>query len=119
VAQLINAATLVLMPCRVEGFGLVALEAALMGRAVVATQVGGLAEVVVHEETGLLVKSGDSAAFAKAIMTLLTHQDTARTYGRAARIRAQNIFGWARYVDAYDAFYRTLGKGATPAEKRN
>jgi glycogen(starch) synthase len=110
VAQLINDATLVVIPSRVEGFGLVALESALMARPVVATQVGGLAEVVVHEETGLLVKSGDSAAFAKAIMTLLTHQNTARTYGCAARTRAQDVFSWQRHVDAYDGLYRILGK---------
>ena len=90
-----------------------------MARPVVATRVGGLAEVVAHEETGLLVKSGDSAAFAEAIVTLLTHQDTAITYGRAARTRAQNIFGWTPHVDAYDALYRTLGKGETPVKTRH
>lgn len=79
----------------------------------------GLAEVVAHQETGLLVESGDSAALAEAIMILLTHQNTARTYGRAARTRAQNIFSWERHVDPYDALYRTLGTGATPVEKRN
>jgi len=119
VAQLMNEATLVLLPSHAEAFGLVALEAALMARPVVATRVGGLAEVVVHEETGLLVDDGDSAALADAIMSLLTHQNTARTYGRAARTRAQNVFSWARHVNAYDALYRTLGKGATPVETRS
>ena len=110
VARLINEATLVLLPSRLEAFGLVALEAALMARPVVATRVGGLAEVVAHEETGLLVDGGDSAALAEAIVTLLTHKNTARMYGRAARTRAQNVFSWARHVDAYDTLYRTLGE---------
>ena len=50
----LNTATLVVIPSRAEGFGLVALQAALMGRPVVATQVGGLPEVVLSGKTGLL-----------------------------------------------------------------
>ncbi|HEY2891982.1 MAG TPA: glycosyltransferase family 4 protein, partial [Dongiaceae bacterium] len=57
-------ATLVIVPSRIEPFGLVALEAAQAGRAVVASAVDGLPEVVVHEQTGLLVPPGDAAALA-------------------------------------------------------
>jgi glycosyltransferase involved in cell wall biosynthesis len=58
-----NEATLVVIPSRLEGFGLVALEAALMARPVVGARVGGLREVVLHEQTGLLVEMNDSAGF--------------------------------------------------------
>ena len=62
VARLLRTITLVLIPSRHEGFPSVAVEAALMGRPVVATNVGGLAEIVLHGDTGLLVPAEDSEA---------------------------------------------------------
>jgi glycogen(starch) synthase len=111
VPQLINESTLVLIPSRLEGFSLVALEAAWMGRPVVAARIGGLPEVVAHEETGLLTEVDDCAAFARAIMSLLQQPEIARQMGRAARRRAQELFSWDRHVDAYDELYRKLTAG--------
>jgi glycogen(starch) synthase len=108
-AALMNSATMVVMPSRsLEGFGLVALEAALMARPVVATRVGGLPEVVAHQQTGLLVEKEDSRALAEAITYLLDHPEIATKMGEAARSRAQAIFSWKRHVDAFDALYRQL-----------
>jgi glycogen synthase len=107
-AHLIDEATLVVMPSRLEGFGLVALEAALMARPVVAARVGGLPEVVVHEQTGLLVAVNDSQALAQAIVRLLEHPNIARQMGRAARDWARQKFNWERHVDAYDTLYQKL-----------
>jgi glycogen(starch) synthase len=104
-----KSATIVVMPSRwEEAFGLVALEAALMGRPVVATRVGGLPEVVVDRETGLIVHKDDSEALADAIASLLDQPQQAMAMGNAGRLRAQQIFSLQRYVDAYDALYRTL-----------
>lgn len=104
-----NAATLILMPSRwEETFGLVALEAALMGRPVVATRLGALPEVVLHERTGLLVPSEDSAALAEAASSLLNHPEKAIEMGRAARLWALERFTLDRCVDDYDALYRRL-----------
>src|SRR5207244_8567887 len=94
VAHLIDEATLVVMPSRLEGFGLVALEAALMARPVVAARVGGLPEVVLHEQTGLLVAANDSQALAQAIVRLLEYPNIARQMGRAARDWARQKFNW-------------------------
>ena len=55
-----------------ESFGLGALEAALMARPVVATRVGGLPEVVVHGETGLLVEPNNKISLADALAFLIT-----------------------------------------------
>jgi glycogen(starch) synthase len=107
-AHLIDASTLVVIPSRLEGFGLVALEAAWMARPVVATRVGGLLEVVVHEQTGLLVENENSHALAEGIALLLDNPETATKLGRAARSRAEEVFGWERHVDAYEALYRKL-----------
>ncbi|MFC1811649.1 glycosyltransferase family 4 protein [Thermodesulfobacteriota bacterium] len=109
VQDLINTSTMVLMPSRwQEPFGLVALEAAQMARPVVATRVGGLPEVVMHQQTGLLVDKEDSAALTKAIAFLLDYPEKATQMGKAAQKRARKIFGWERFVDAYDDLYRKL-----------
>jgi glycosyltransferase involved in cell wall biosynthesis len=108
VPNLINASTIVLMPSRAESLPLVALEAALMARPVVGTQVGGLPEVVADQQTGLLVELDNSAALAEATAYLLAHPGIATRVGQAARRRTQKEFSWARHVDAYDTLYRKL-----------
>ena len=79
-----------------------------MARPVVAARVGGLPEVVVHEETGLLVEKDNSQAFAEAIALLLTHPERAMQLGQAARRHAIETFSWDQHVNAYDALYRKL-----------
>ena len=101
------------MPSQNEGLPLVALEAALMARPVVATHVGGLPEVVVHQETGLLVENGDTGGLTEAVAHLLDHPETAIQMGQVARRRAQEFFSFERCVDAYDALYRKLYNRAT------
>jgi glycogen(starch) synthase len=108
VPALINQATLVTMPSRREGLPAVALDAALMARPVVATRIGGLPEVVVHQETGVLVEPESPAALASALGHLLEHPETAVRLGQTARDRVLQVFGWPGYVQAYDTLYRTL-----------
>lgn len=108
VAHWITTATLALVPSRLEGFGLVALEAGSFARPVVATRVGGLPEIIVHEETGLLTECGNSAALAGAVESLLAQPKRANRMGVAARQRVQEKFDWTRYVNTYDALYRHL-----------
>jgi glycogen(starch) synthase len=112
VPELLNAATIVIMPSHREGLPSVALEAALLGRPVVATRVGGLPEIVVHKKTGLLVDDATPEAFAAAIRLLLEQPQTATAFGHAARRRAQELFSFERYVDAYDELYRMIGEKA-------
>ena len=112
VPALVNTATIVAMPSRHESFGLVALDAALMGRPIVASRVGGLSEVVIHQQTGLLVEPEDSKGFAEAIEFLLDHPETATQIGQAARQRAQQLFSWEQCVDDYDTLYQKLVREA-------
>lgn len=108
VPELINSATLVVMPSREDSFPLVALEAALLGRPLVAARAGGLPEIVVPMETGMLIDKEDCDGLAKSIAFLLDHPQAAMRMGEAARLRAGAMFGWERHVDAYDALYQTL-----------
>jgi glycogen(starch) synthase len=109
VPELINTATAVLMPSRwQEPFGLVALEAALMARPIVAAKVGGIPEIVLHEQTGLLVEPENSRALADAIACLLKDPPTAERMGLLARRRALENFSFQRHVNAYEAVYRRV-----------
>jgi glycogen synthase len=119
VSELLNTATIVVMPSRREPFGLVALEAALMARPIVATRVGGIAEIVEHGKTGLLVENEHASGFAEAISRLLEHPEIAVDMGRAARQRAINKFGWKRCVDGYEALYRKLGQASISLGKQH
>jgi glycosyltransferase involved in cell wall biosynthesis len=79
-----------------------------MGRPVVATDAGGLPEVVHHEATGLVVGGDDMVAFASAVERLLSDPSAARRMGALARTRARERFDWERHVTAYDVLYRRL-----------
>ena len=108
VLSLINTSTAVLMPSWREGLPTVALQAGLMGRPIIASRVGGLPEVVLHQQTGLLVEKGDSGAIAAAITYLLDYPERAIKMGQKARQRVQEHFIWERCVAAYDSLYRQL-----------
>jgi glycosyltransferase involved in cell wall biosynthesis len=116
VADLMTAATAVVCPSRREAFGLAALEAALVGRPVVATRVGGLGEVVADGVTGILVEPEDSHALAAGIVQLLVQPAAAVEMGVCGRQRARERFSWDRHVDAYEALYRKLGKETVYAD---
>ena len=117
VPELLNTATIAVVPSRCEeGFGLVALEAAQMARPVIAAHVGGLAEVVVDGETGLLVPKEDPAALAVQIEYLLTHPEIAQAMGQAGRRRVLARFDFDRCVDAYDQLYQKLAEGTGHAK---
>ena len=109
VPELINTSVAVVVPSRWrEPFGLVALQAAQMARPAVATRVGGLEEVIADRQTGLLAAPENSAALAESIAFLLEHQEAAAEMGRAGRVRAQELFGFARFADAYEGLYKKL-----------
>jgi glycosyltransferase involved in cell wall biosynthesis len=108
VPALINSSTLAVLPSEQEAFGLAALEAAAMGRPVVATRSGGLPEVVEDGRTGILVDGLDAASLAEAVGWLLDRPESARAMGEAARARALKVFSWTDCVDAYAALYESL-----------
>jgi phosphatidylinositol alpha-1,6-mannosyltransferase len=80
---------------KVEGFGLVFLEAAGSGLPSVAVRAGAVPEVIRHGDTGLLVPPDDEPALTAALSSILEHPETRDRMGRAARDWAQT-FTWAR-----------------------
>ncbi|MGY1751786.1 glycosyltransferase family 4 protein [Blastococcus sp. SYSU D01042] len=93
-------AAVVLVPSRVESFGLVAVEALLLGRPVVAARTGGLREVVRDGETGLLVDADDPRALADAVIRLLRDPQLAASLGQAGRADAEARFSMAAFTAA-------------------
>jgi len=84
-----------------EPFGLTALEAMSCGVPVVASKVGGLPELVVDGETGLLFPPGDSSKLASKIEILLDDEDYARKLGRNAREYVLQNLSWPIIIDKY------------------
>lgn len=106
IAALYAAAQVLVVPSRWEGFGLVAVEAMRAGRAVVASRVGGLPEVVDEGLTGCLFEPGDAGALADILSRL---SDPALiAMGAAGRTRFERRFDVRRVGDELDALYRRL-----------
>ena len=75
-----------------ESFGIAAVEATAMGLPVVASRVGGLAEIVEDGRTGFLVKPGDAVELAGAVQRLMDSPDMRARMGQAGRRRAVEHF---------------------------
>ncbi len=111
VAVAYAAVNIVVMPSLTEGFPLALAEAMAAGKPVVATMVGGMKEMIEHEQNGLLVPPANSAAMATALLRLLKNPVLRRNLGHAARQRSQD-FSIERNVRALEALYtELLGKG--------
>ncbi len=112
---LIGLSDLVVLASRTEGLGLVLLEAMVHRRPVVATGVGGVPEIVVNGETGLLVEPGSPDALARAILDLLDTPDRSRRMGEAGRRRAEEQFSVQRMVRDMAGVYEEMLARRTPA----
>ena len=99
------AAAVVACPSRREGFGVTCLEAMAWGKPVVASAVGGLRDLIVDGETGLLVPSRDQSALRAALERLLRDRNLRLRLGAAARERAREHFSWPKVIDATLAAY--------------
>ncbi|MEI7814399.1 MAG: glycosyltransferase [Coriobacteriia bacterium] len=108
VASYYRAADLYVHAARAENLPLAVIEAMACGTAVVATRVGGVPEIVLHKETGLLAEPGDSHELAVAIEALLADDARRRAYGEAGAARARARFALERQAEAYLEWYREL-----------
>jgi len=108
---ILKAADVLLLPSETESFGLTALEAMASGVPVVASDVGGLPEVVEHGVTGFLAPVGDVEAMAGYCLKLLENCAARKRYGAAARKRAAGLFDYRDIVPQYEAIYRRVLAG--------
>jgi phosphatidylinositol alpha-1,6-mannosyltransferase len=89
----------------VEGFGMVLLEAAAMGKPVVATRVGGIPDAVADGLSGILVKTGDYGELSRSVIELLIDDERRLVMGEFAKQRAQTEFSWKAIVARYEEVF--------------
>ena len=118
VAPLLAGADLFLLPSQSESFGLSALEALASGVPVVASDAGGLAEVVRDGVTGALCPVGDVEAMATASVSILRDAERWRTMSDAAAADARQRFSLEHVVARYEALYaRAIASRAVPVAR--
>jgi N-acetyl-alpha-D-glucosaminyl L-malate synthase BshA len=110
-AELLAAADIFLLPSEQESFGLAALEALSCGVPVVASDIGGIPELVTHGETGFLAPLGEVATMAAYVVSLVRDRARWSAFSRRARERVLERFQIAPAIDRYEALYRELVEG--------
>lgn len=107
----LGALDLLVHPAFREGLGVALLQAASAGLPIVACDAGGMGEVVLDGQTGLLVPPGDAAALGTAMLSLLADPELAQRLARGARARVEEVFSVAAMARGNLAVYRSLAPG--------
>jgi len=108
VYQLLSQADLFLLPSDMESFGLAALEAMACEVPVVASNVGGVPEVIEHGVDGYLHEPRDVKAAAGYALEILSRQDRGRAMGQTARINARKKYCANDVIPLYEEYYRQV-----------
>jgi len=106
--DILNAADVFLIPSQSESFGLAALEAMACGVPVVSSSVGGLPELVKHNDSGFIAEIGDIDRMSKYVIDLLTNSRKYEIFSNNARRRAIELFGIDKIVPYYENYYQTV-----------
>ncbi|HEV1994143.1 MAG TPA: N-acetyl-alpha-D-glucosaminyl L-malate synthase BshA [Candidatus Acidoferrum sp.] len=108
VYESLAAADLFLLPSQLESFGLAALEAMACEVPVIATNVGGLPEVVENGVDGYLVEPGDVAEAARRAIEILSRADRGREMGQTARVNARKKYCANDVIPVYERYYQRV-----------
>ncbi len=108
VDEVINKATMVLLPSLFEGLPLVALQAARMQRPIVSSDVDGLSELIIDQQTGLILEDNNEQELAQAILSLMQNPQQAFRMGKAAGKRLEERFGFEDCVSQYEKLYHQV-----------
>ena len=92
----------------VEGFGIVALEAAAAAKPVVATNVGGVPDAVDNGKGGILVAPGDYKEMSQTIIRLLTNREKVAGMGKSGQLRVSTEFSWGNVVSRYETVFDAI-----------
>jgi phosphatidylinositol alpha-1,6-mannosyltransferase len=102
----------------VEGLGVVLLEALASELPVIATDTGGMTDIVHHLKTGLLVPEKNSKALGEAFSTIVASNELARNLGKAGRAYVEEKFSWSSVASRFDKLYRDVSYEKNDAQTR-
>src|SRR4030066_53153 len=108
--EILSSSDLFLIPSQSESFGLAALEAMACGLPVISSSVGGLPELVRHNETGFIAEIGDVDRMAKYALELLGNDKKYRLFSENSRQRAVDKFDKSKVVPLYEEYYEQILK---------
>jgi N-acetyl-alpha-D-glucosaminyl L-malate synthase BshA len=108
IERLVPQTDVLLLPSESESFGLAALEAMACGVVPVASNVGGLPEVITPGKDGFLEQVGDIAAFARRVIEVLSSSSVRGRMGAAARRSAEARYCASRIIPMYESFYQEI-----------
>jgi L-malate glycosyltransferase len=106
--EILNSSDVFLIPSQSESFGLAALEAMACGIPVVSSSVGGLPELIGHNESGYIAEIGDIDRMTKYVIELLTNEKKYRIFSQNARERAVKKFDKNIVVPHYEDYYKKI-----------
>lgn len=108
VKKLYRVADVCVVPSLYEPFGIVCLEAMVAGAPVVVSNVGGLAEIIYHEQNGVTVFSGDADSLAWGILRVLKHERFAERIAATALKQVKEIYSWKAIAERTLEFYQGI-----------
>ena len=108
--EILSSSDLFLIPSQSESFGLAALEAMACGLPVVSSSVGGLPELVKHNETGFIAEIGDIDRMAKYALELLSNDKKYKLFSDNSRQRTVDKFDKSKVVPLYEEYYEQILK---------
>ncbi len=106
--EILSSADIFLIPSQSESFGLAALEAMACGLPVVSSSVGGLPELVRHNETGYIAEIGDTDRMARYVLDLLGNDKKYELFANNSRERAVKVFDQAKVIPMYEQLYKNV-----------
>ncbi len=119
VVDILSIADVFLIPSGSETFGLAALEAMACEVPVIASNIGGLPELVIDGETGFLCEEGDIDGFAAMTSKIVSDDALQQKMGQAARARAVEVFANDKIIPQYEALYQqTIARVRDSAQER-
>ena len=108
VPEVLASVDAVVHPAYKEGLGVILLQASAAKKAIIASDAGGIPEVVKHEDTGIVVKAGDVGGLAMSIINLQHAPEKSKRLGLNAYQRAQRLFSISTMADSYDRLYSAV-----------
>jgi glycosyltransferase involved in cell wall biosynthesis len=108
IAEFYQNLDVVVVPSRQESFGVTAVEGSACARPIIASRVGGLPEVVIDGETGIMVEPENVEKLVEAMKFMIDHSEERVRMGQAGREFVLRNYAWEENVSQMEALYRTV-----------